>query len=145
MQSGEVSLPLLKKTNGDFDTEKLLAALAFGDDLLDRAQIPYVVLGTIAYQMRNNLPLCGHKVVLGILQRYAIKECTSLLGIIDPKIETLTDGYKTTLEGVPIFIKIVPKDYPTLMNPDIVFYAFDCWRIPNPFDSYWNGSDHYDR
>lgn len=137
-QSEEVVEPT-KVQNGDFDHFKLEAALLYAQDILERSQIPFVVLGDAAYQMRNNMPLQGHKIVLGVMERHAVKECTSLLTIIDPTIETLTDGYRLLYQGVPVFIKVLTKDYPTLLDPDIVFYSIETFRIPNPFELYWKG------
>lgn len=124
--------------------EAIYDAMMHAQDVLERALMPFVVLGTAAYQMMNNEELRVNKVVFGVLERYASKECTSMLPIIEPKIEKLTDGWQITRHNVPVYIKILPKVYPSILNPDLVFYMYDMWHIPNPFGAYWTGGDHFD-
>lgn len=138
-QSEECQLQTLTENSGNFTDEQLTAALLHAEDVLSRCSIPFVVLGSAAYQMRNNIPLEGSRIVLGVLKRHAMPECTSLLSAIDPNIETLMDGYRLVTDGVPVLVKVLTKDYVTLLEPDIVFSHYEAWRIPNPFDTYWAG------
>lgn len=128
-----------KKVSGDFTEELLTAALLHAHYVLESSSMPYVVLGDIAYQMKNNEPLHGHKIVLGVLKRYCMPELTSLLKVMDTQIETMMDGWRIVHEEVPVVIKIMEKDYPTLINPDIVFHSVETFFIPNPFEVYWKG------
>lgn len=131
------------QTNGEFDQTKIIAALLHAQDVFERASIPFIVIGNIAYQMKNNLPLSGYKVVFAVMYWHAVPECTSLLRTIEPKIELLTDGWKIMTNQVPVIIKIIPRKFYTFLDPDTIFYAYDVWKIPNPFDEYWTG-DHHD-
>lgn len=124
--------------------EAIYDAMMHAQDVLERVQIPFVVLGTTAYQMVHGEQLKVHKVVLGVLQQHAVDECTSLIPTVEPSVQKLTDGWQIVRHGVPVYIKLIPKQYPTIMNPDILFYMYDAWKVPNPFEDYWNGGDHYD-
>src|SRR3990172_3891159 len=95
------------QTNGEFDQTKIIAALLHAQDVFERASIPFIVIGNIAYQMKNNLPLSGYKVVFAVMYWHAVPECTSLLRTIEPKIELLTDGWKIMTNQVPVIIKII--------------------------------------
>ena len=75
-----------KKVSGEFTEEQLTPALMFAHYVLDSSSMPYIVLGDIAYQMKNNEPLHGHKIVLGVLKRYCMPELTSLLKVMDTNI-----------------------------------------------------------
>lgn len=112
-------------------------------DVLEAAQMPFVILGDIAYQMKNQQELDAPKAFLAVEERYNIRELTSMLPIIDPKIEILTDGWKIMHKGFPVIIHIMTKKYKFLQEPDTVFYKYDMWPIPNPFNEYWE-SDHLD-
>jgi hypothetical protein len=115
----------------------------YAQDVLQRCQIPFVVLGDIAYQMKHDLPLRADKVVFAVLQRNAVQDTVSLLPTVEPKIEVLTDGWRIVYHDIPVYIKVMPKDYEVLMDPDTVFYWVTEFRVPNPFEKYWN-SNHLD-
>lgn len=131
-------------TNGSPKQDKIIEALFTIDEALERCQIPYVVLGTTAYEMKNDLPISGEKIVLGVLKQHAVPSQTSLIPLLIRDTEILTDGWKVKIAGVSITIHIVPKKYPTLMDPDQVAYSNWYWKLPNPFNAYWEGYDHYD-
>lgn len=115
------------------------------DEALERCQIPYVVLGNIAYDIKHNLPLSTNKIVLGVLQRYNVRELTSMLPIVLPDIEITTDGWRVARDGMLAQIKIMYKNYPTLLDPDTVFYQHWRFWLPNPFNEYWKLENRYDR
>lgn len=141
----KAGLPIKKELKEDkFPShDDIYAAMMKAEDILQRAQIPFVVLGDVAKQMYNNENLHVHKVVFGVLQQHAVEECTSLLPTIAPDLENLKDGWNVRTPNVTVYIKILPKKYPAIMNPDVIFYMYDAWRIPNPFAQYWKG-DHLD-
>lgn len=106
--------------------------------------MPFVVLGDIAYQMKHNEELHADKAFLAVNEQYNIRELTSMLPIIEPKLERLTDGWKFVYKGFPVIIHVMTKRYKTLIDPDTVFYKYDMWPIPNPFEEYWAGRDNYE-
>ena len=112
-------------------------------DILEAAQMPFVVLGQIAYQMKHNEELDAPKAVFAVMDQYNIRELTSMLPIIEPKLEKLSDGYKLSYKNFPVIIRFLTRNYRTLVDPDRIYYKYDAWPIPNPFDEYWNG-DHLD-
>jgi hypothetical protein len=115
----------------------------YAADILDRAQIPFIVLGNIAYQMKYGLPLSDVRATFAILERHAVPECTSMIPIIEPNIEQRQDGWRVMYHDFPVVMKVITKEFPTLADPDVVFYWVENWKIPNPFEKYWQG-DHYD-
>lgn len=115
------------------------------DEAFERCQIPYVVLGQAAYDIKHNLPISTTKIVFGMLQRYNIRELVSMLPIVIPDLEVTTDGWRITKDDMSIQIKILTKNYPTVMDPDIVFYEHWRFRLPNPFNEYWKLENRYDR
>lgn len=139
MQSEGIAPEIRMSTNGDYTDEQLTAAILHVEDILSRCSIPFVVLGDAAFQMYNNMPLSGHRIVLGVMERHAMPECTSLIPTIEPNVEQQTDGWRIVFEQVPVYIKIITKDFNTLKEPDVIFSHYESWRIPNPFNEYWKG------
>jgi hypothetical protein len=113
-------------------------------DIMERAQIPFIVLGSAAYQIMHDEPLHVPKITFGVLQQHAMPECTSLLKTIDPTIEQNMDGWSITEGSAKVVITIIKKNYKTLLNPDIHWYWVEPFHIPNPFDEYWAGDDHFE-
>ena len=125
------------QTNGDFSEEKLQTAILYVQDLLDKCQIPFVVLGNIAYQMRHGLPLHDHRVIFGVLENHAVIEQTRFITEFEPRTEVRTDGWRIVYGDVPVMVKILTKRYDVIINPDIVFYHIEFFHIPNPWEEYW--------
>lgn len=123
--------------------EELKAALIHAFDVMEQAQIPFIVLGSAAYQIKNDLPLQVPKITVGVMQNHAVKECTTLLQSIDPKVEMTQDGWNITQGSAKVVVKIITKKFHTLIDPDIHWYAFEPFKIPNPFNDYWDGP-HFD-
>jgi len=132
------------KTPDIWPTEiELRDALMWAEDVMSRCQIPFIVLGSAAYQIINDLPLNVPKITIGVLKQHAMPEQVSLLQACDPSIEMTMDGWEITKGSAKVVVQIIKKSYPTLMNPDVHWYWVEPFKIPNPFQEYWNGP-HYD-
>jgi len=130
--------------------DKVNEAMWTVDEILERCTLPYVVLGQAAYDIKHGKTPSGERIVFGILKQHAVPSQTSLLPVLlkDVNIydvEILTDGWRIFTNGVTILIRIIPKKFPTLLDPDTVVYNNWWWRLPNPFNAYWEGWDHYDK
>ena len=79
-----------------------------------------------------------------MLERYNLRELVSMLPVVVPDIEKTTDGWRVARDGISINLKIMTKNYPTLMDPDLCVYKFWRFTIPNPFDDYWKLANRYD-
>ena len=141
MNTSEASLQAM---NGIPSEIELRDSLMWAQDVMERCSIPFVVLGSAAYQIKNDLPLQVPKIVLGVLENHAVPECTGLLKAVDPTIEITTDGWSMTTGTVKTQVIIIKTKHKTLQDPDVHWYWVEPFRIPNPFDEYWTGN-HYDR
>jgi len=115
----------------------------WAEDVMSRCQIPFIVLGSAAYQILNDQELHVPKITIGVLKQHAMPEQTSLLKACDPSIEMNMDGWTIALGSAKVVCRVLTKNYPTLMNPDVHWYWVEPFKIPNPFQQYWIG-DHYD-
>jgi len=116
--------------------EKLDAALATAEDLLTRAQIPFVVLGeTLKGVLKEELH--GSGIEIGVRERYLTKDTIGMLKLVRQDLE-IKDGYIFfEHDGVPVEIQIIERNWKCLENPDKVFYKVTEYYIPNPLESYW--------
>lgn len=119
--------------------EELDQALAIAEDLLFRAQIPFIVLGETLLGVLEE-KLTGDKIELGIHKRYLTGSTKSMLEIITKMFdhEFKMDEDKITLKynEIPIEIKIINRKYDCLENPDTRFYKVTEYLIPNPISDY---------
>jgi len=115
--------------------DKLDQALAIAEDLLIRAQIPFIVLGkTLEGVLKESLE--GDKIELGVRKRYLTKDTLGLLKLVMPGLKVEENLLSFDWEGVPVEIKIINRNYKCLENPDKVFYKVTEYFIPNPVDDY---------
>lgn len=128
----------------EFTHDQLFQAMLHAQEQMQRCQILFVVLGDAAHAIYYNHPMTNHRIVFGVLQQHAVPNLVSVLKVVEPDLEMLTDGWRFTYERVPVYVKIITKNYHTLTNPDTKFYYYDVWKIPNPFNEYWECETHYD-
>lgn len=117
--------------------EKLQAAILNVQDALERAQIPFIVLRDIARSMFFDEELKGDSVTVCAYDRYFTDSCLSLLRMVRPQLTETKHGFKYTLDGVPIEIRVIRKHFRFLDNPDQRIFFTETFQIPNPFDNYW--------
>jgi hypothetical protein len=144
------------KTNGMtqhdilFDAPTLYDALAFTQECLERAQIPFIVLGELALQLYlyqtderfnefEDKSLVARKVMVGTFQRYLTEKSyvSGLESSLD-KFEKTPKGYFFTHNNVPCEIRIIKKKFKCLEDPDTRFFGWGTVNIPNPFSEYWH-------
>jgi hypothetical protein len=131
----------------ELSSEELTDALLFTQDILERAMIPFIVLGETASAILSaDIPtLYGQVIHLGVMERHltlstlqTVKDLLTNYHIeyyIDDNI--ISFGYK----NVPIEIDIIHGDYAFLNNPDSRFFNLTEFRVPNPFDEYLKWGD----
>lgn len=122
---------------------ELRDVLMWTEDVMNRCSIPFIVLGSAAYQIYHDEPLNVPKITIGVMKNNAIPECTSLLKACDPTIEMNMDGWTITVGSAKVQAVIMKKNHPTMKDPDVHWYWVEPFKIPNPFEEYWKG-DHYE-
>ena len=122
--------------------EELDKALLFVDDLLDRMLCPYMLAGrTLKSILKGQIN--GNGINVLVLRKHFGREARSVLGSCmsmiykKPEIKEEDGCLKLDYEGVPIEIKIIDRKYEFLKQPDMLFYKYDMFKIPNPWQSYW--------
>jgi hypothetical protein len=134
----EVKLP-------DIDSVQLYDALAYVQECMERAQIPFIVLRELALNLflYQEDMLKANEVVIGTYQRNMVDTCVSTLESIlqnDHCNYIKTDrGYEFIYKDVPCEIRIIKKHFSVLDDPDKRMFGWSWVYIPNPFQQYWKG------
>lgn len=124
--------------------EQLLAALYFIWDAAERGQLDMFLIGETAKQVKAGEDLQGEAVSVGVRrnewdsgQGRIVKEFLSHeLGIhIDVYLKSTLEILSYKYQGVAINIKLY-EDNPCLKSFDIVFYRYETFNLPNPYDEF---------
>lgn len=126
-----------------FSHEQLRDALFHIHDIMDRAQVPYLVLGSTARHMvENEEPLTGDtEVNVGAEKRFLTKEAMDTLRSFIPSLDVQKLQMTYEHKGIPVIIEVIHGDYKVFKNPDTKFYYIENFRVPNPFYDYWKRKD----
>ena len=130
-QSGEV-----------FNSAKLSPALLYIEDILQRALVPFQVVGKAGLDLYNNLGLEADGVDIAILRNdLPLEASKTLTAYLDNEFSNDFDKYTKSFtfdySGVPVRVKVIEGDYDFFKNPDFRFWMATQYKIPNPFMSYW--------
>lgn len=124
------------------DPLKINATLRDLYDVTEMAMLPYVLLGDAAKQLYDGVDgfeknlLQVDKLEWGMFFRNLTPEIQSLFRTWN--FEPWEDkGFKYESNGVPIYVRVITRDYKFFEMPDMRFYGPDMFKIANPFMKYW--------
>lgn len=120
-----------------FSDIELMRALYDVQDVLERALCPFVLLGETARSLKETAFLSGDGVYIGVLKKHITKESKSTIQIYLGKHEIREDGIDYDVNGVPVHVKFITKNYQFFKNQDFTFYMANEYKLPNPFETYW--------
>lgn len=112
-------------------------------DILERAQCPYVLLKDTARSIVDKMKLEGDGIYIGVMKKDVNRMALStikfyLSGVRDPRTtEVREDGFDYVWNGVPVYVKFIERKYNFFKNPDFAWYMANNYSIPNPFENYW--------
>lgn len=128
------------QTGKSFNDEQLRKALFAFQDLMERLTCPFFPLGKIAEQVHAEGKLAGDGIYVGIKiteftdQRKSMFQ--TLLTQWNIELKETEKGYEFELEGVPIYLTIIKRNYKFFNNPEIRFFGVTEFLLPNPLNSY---------
>ena len=129
------------KYGGKFGHEEIFKALMYLLDNMNRATIPWIVVGKLSEQMYAlDLPvLAADKIEAVVLRRHMSRSGVSMLMSLLKEaddIEQDEDVITFTHFGVPVQLTTVDNDTEYFSNPDTRIYMTEIFRFPNPYSKY---------
>lgn len=130
----------------NFSDQELMRALYDVQDILERAICPFVLLGETARSIKDTGRLSGDGVYIGILKKYVTHQVLSTVKFYltyggarkdMPENPIRDDGFDYEWNGVPIHVRFIEGDYDFFKRQDFKFYMANEYRLPNPFETYW--------
>lgn len=133
--------PLTLLPNGKVSNpEKADEALAYVQDLMQRSQIPFIVLREAALQLFLYQEIIkSYDITIAVRPQYMVDSCISILeSILPTNYEKTAKGYNFVYEEeMPCHIRIINKPFKFLLDPDRRTFGYGYVYIPNPFERYW--------
>jgi hypothetical protein len=138
-----------KQNNGEngtpteFTPQQLHNALFKALDVFERAMCPFVLLKDTAKKCRENhsaidFDLVGLKQIdLGVQAKQLTPEVLSVFQTYCTDYRNDGTDISFMADGVPVVVRIIHRNYKVFEHPDTIFYKIEQFRIPNPFEKYW--------
>jgi len=116
-------------------------ALAFVQDLMQRSQIPFIVLREAAMQLYlDQQPIVAEDITVCVLPQHAVDSCISTLESLLPPFVKDKCGYTFAYENeIACHIRLLKKKFQFLNDPEQRTFGWGWVFIPNPFNRYWKG------
>lgn len=129
-----------KKT---IDPVKVYDALFHIQDMLERSQIPFFVLGTTAKHIYRGERLDGDEEVnVGVKKSELTPPQVKTLKSLIPDLDFSSQFQLSYLYNeVPVIIDVIHTDYKVLQYPDTKWFEIEFFKLPNPFEEYWQKRD----
>lgn len=127
----------------EFSHEQLLAALYFVLDLFSRPNLPFFLLDSTAKSVKDNLPLEGEALHVGIRNVDFQDSSLSILNAFKGADEIGDNFIKYTHNEVPVIVHVVKDHDGRFTSTDPKLYFYEYFNLPNPFDTYWNERGNY--
>lgn len=140
----------IQATKSNINPDLFNEALFFIQDLLDRSLVEFFVLKDLArfmvserygwLQQPNHLVSVDLGVKKNSLNEFGQSTLKTLLETYHDhltEVQWTPEFIRFKYKDVPVFIRVIKRNYKFFQNPDSVFYRVETFKIPNPFDHYW--------
>jgi len=118
--------------------QQIEEALYYLEDILERAQIPFILLEGIARLVHDEAPYFSlDQIDIGVEEKYLQETGQGFLHIVAPDLYIDNNVISFVKDGVPIVIWVIHKKWKFFQSPDTKFYGITSFKLPNPFNSYW--------
>ena len=119
--------------------DKLIAALIYIEDVLDRASVPFIVGGLLSECLYHQAPLDADGIDILIKKKYLTHFNRSTLATyLGGDREDYNESFNVTNSDVPIRVQVVVGEYDFLKYADNRFLGAGDYKIPNSFEDYWD-------
>jgi hypothetical protein len=122
--------------------QQLEDALFHVQEMCERAQIPFMLFGNTAKHVYRGEGLEGDEEVnIGVKKGELTDHQFRTLKQFIPHLEANQYQLSYTHNGVPVLIDVIHTEYKVFKEPDTKFFMYEFFKIPNPFEEYWQKRD----
>lgn len=121
----------LTRAAEQYSMDALESALLDVDDVMSRAAVPYLVLGDVAQQMRNNEQLHSTGLDIGIRRNQLTPEVQRTIKQFQAEAEFDGDGFTYYWQGTPIRIYFLDPEEEAYKRPDTIWHNAWEYHVPN--------------
>ena len=118
--------------------DALTEVLEYTRNMFEACQVPLLLLQQTGYQAKIGQGISGTAINTGVMRHNLTEFQFPMLKSIMPT-NTVYEPNKITFvrNNVPVFIKIINRNYKFLQNPDTVLWQYEAFQVPNPWDDYY--------
>jgi hypothetical protein len=127
----------LNKGPAVFKHEQIQEALFQIQDTFERCLMPFILLEGIAKQLYEGEQFELKEITLGVKENEWSEQGRGIFRMLRPEADINPDCASLVLNGVPISICIIHRNYKFFQNLDFKWYMATEFYIPNPFPLYW--------
>lgn len=114
---------------------ELERALFDVEDLLQRALVPFTLLGETARSIALEDWIKGDTVHVGVRKLDLPKTALDTITQMQP-VEFTDNGFTYISHGVPVVVEVIEERLPYIENAEYVFYKASEYKVPNPIKGY---------
>ena len=135
-----------KSTNNikTFSDQELREALFDVALLMERALVPFFVLGKTGrhlFKYEENLD-GDDEIRVGVRKAELRREAIVTIEQFKPDMVVSEFQMSYSFNDIPVIIDIIHTDYAVLKHPDTRYYYTEEFKIPNPWDQYWERREY---
>jgi hypothetical protein len=138
LKQSEVSKEIKTVSTKEFSIDELNKALFDFEDLMERCQTPFFLIGDTGKGILDGFLLRGDKVEVAFkasqLTDMVISTIDTYKGV---KLSRETGKWTYFVDEVPVEVTIITKKYKFFENPDSTFYFGENYWLPNPYTKYY--------
>lgn len=131
-----------EKAKVTIEPKLLEDALFHVQEMMERAQIPFMVFGNTAKHIYKGEGLEGDvDVNVGVKKSELTDSQFKTLKQLIPELDISELQLSYYHNEVPIIIDVIHAEYNVFKYPDRKFFTFEWFNLPNPFADYWQKKD----
>lgn len=137
-EQSEVSKETKTTNTKVFSIDELNKALFDFEDLMERCQTPFFLIGDSGKDVLDGFLLRGNKVEVAFKASQLTDMVISTINTYKGVTLTRDTGKWTYfVDEVPVEVTIITKKYKFFENPDSIFYWGENYWLPNPYAKYY--------
>lgn len=128
-------VPLKEQLKQELFHERLLEALYWIWDAMERGNMNFFVIGDTADSVINNKDLSGTKITVGVRRLEWNSGAKRIVDAFATPLTETDDKVTYEYEGVPVELYLFDDD-PSITSPNQIIYHSEYFKFPNPYSKF---------